>query len=177
MTALGMIVQLATMTLLLASVASHVSLTYSDPSPNVTHDIHAFVFTVRTCVATGGACLSGCWVYALTLHGAGAPAAARAWPPHPMRVVEMGETARTSCDRHSWLRQPLTHSCLRQPCVHRQLDESAPHGWCCSARIADALHAERTHGWIARAAERVRATRHTTALAHRQRHGARWMVR
>ena len=78
------------------------------------------------------------------------------WPPHPIRVVDMGETARTSCDRRSCLWQPLTRSCLRHPCVRRRRHESAPHGWCCSARITDALHAERTHGSIACAAESER---------------------
>ena len=84
------------------------------------------------------------------------PLRARAWPPHPRRVVDMGETARTSCDRRSCLWQPLTRSCLRHPCVRRRRHESAPHGWCCSARITDALHAERTHGSIACAAESER---------------------
>ena len=134
--------------------------------------IHKSCVRLLTCVAAGAACLSGCRTCALTLHGAGAPAAARAWPPHPIRVVDMGETARTSCDRRSCLWQPLTRSCLRQPCVRRRRHESAPHGWCCSARIADALHAERTRCSIAHAAERVRAARRAPPrpCAHRQRH-------
>ena len=37
--------------------------------------------------------------------------------------------------------------------------QAAAYGWCCSARSTDALHAERTHGSITHAAERVRATR------------------
>ena len=43
--------------------------------------------------------------------------------------------------------------------ARRRRHESAPHGWCCWARITDPLHAERTHCSIACAAERVRATR------------------
>ena len=116
---------------------------------------------LHTCVAAGAACWGGGRTCALALHGAGAPAAARAWPPHPRdtRVVDVGETACTSCDCRSCSRRPLTRSCLRQPCVRRRLHESAPHGWCCWARITDPLHAERTHCSIACAAERVRATR------------------
>ena len=121
--------------------------------------IHKSCVRLLTCVAAGAACWSGCRTYVPELHGAGPPAAARAWPPHPIRVVNMGETARTSCDRRGCLWQPLTRSCLRQPCVRRWRHESAPHGWCCWARITDALHAERTHGSIAHAAERVRTTR------------------
>ena len=119
--------------------------------------IHKSCVRLLTCVAAGAACWSGCRTCALTLHGAGAPAAgACLWPPHPRRVVDMGETACTSCDRRSCLWQPLTRSCLRHPCVRRRRHESAPHGWCCSARITDALHAERTHDSIACAAESER---------------------
>ena len=125
--------------------------------------IHKSCVRLLTCVAAGAACWSGCRTYVPELHGAGPPAAAHPWPPHPIRVVETGETARTSCDRRTCLWQPLTRSCLRHPCVRRRRHESAPHGWCCSARITDALHAERAHGSTACAAESER-------VPHVQRH-------
>ena len=115
--------------------------------------IHKSCVRLLTCVAAGAACRSGCRTCALTLHGAGAPAAARAWPPHPIRVVDMGETARTSCDRRSCLWQPLTRSCLRQPCV----------------RVGGAMRVRRTAGAAGHASQTLSTLSERTARSHVQR--------
>ena len=116
--------------------------------------IHKSCVRLLTCVAAGAACWSGCRTCALTLHGAGAPAAGACfWPPHPRRVVDMGETARTSCDRRSCLWQPLTRSCLRQPCV----------------RVGGAMRVRRMAGAAGHASQTLSTLSGRMARSHTQR--------